>query len=71
MGLAFVPLYIHYLGVEAWGLVGLMTMLQALLTLLDMGLTPTLSREMARFQATDRQSSVTLNPANDSVIRTS
>ena len=51
MGLVFVPVYIHYLGVEAWGLVGLMTMLQALLTLLDMGLTPTLSREMARFQA--------------------
>lgn len=51
MGLAFVPVYIHYLGVEAWGLVGLMSMLQAWLTLLDMGLTPTLSREMARFQA--------------------
>lgn len=51
MGLAFIPVYIHYLGVEAWGLVGLMSMLQAWLTLLDMGLTPTLSREMARFQA--------------------
>ena len=51
MGLAFVPVYINYLGVEAWGLVGLMTMLQAMLTVLDMGLTPTLSREMARFQA--------------------
>lgn len=51
MGLAFVPVYISYLGVEAWGLVGLMAMLQAMLTVLDMGLTPTLSREMARFQA--------------------
>lgn len=51
MGLAFVPVYIHYLGVEAWGLVGFMSMLQAWLALLDMGLTPTLSREMARFQA--------------------
>lgn len=51
MGLAFIPVYIHYLGVEAWGLVGFMSMLQAWLTLLDMGLTPTLSREMARFQA--------------------
>lgn len=51
MGLAFVPVYIHYLGVEAWGLVGFMSMLQAWLTLLDMGLTPTLSREMARFEA--------------------
>ena len=51
MGLAFVPIYIRYLGVEAWGLVGFMSMLQAWLTLLDMGLSPTLSREMARFQA--------------------
>lgn len=51
MGLAFVPIYIQYLGIEAWGLVGFMTMLQAWFTLLDMGLTPTLSREMARFQA--------------------
>lgn len=51
MGIAFIPMYIHYLGMEAWGLVGFMSMLQAWLTLLDMGLTPTLSREMARFQA--------------------
>lgn len=51
MGLAFIPLYIHYLGIAAWGLVGFMSMLQAWLTLLDMGLTPTLNREMARFKA--------------------
>ena len=51
MGIAFIPVYIHYLGMEAWGLVGFMSMLQAWFTLLDMGLTPTLSREMARFQA--------------------
>jgi O-antigen/teichoic acid export membrane protein len=51
MGLAFIPVYIRYLGVEAWGLVGFMSMLQAWFVLLDMGLTPTLSREMARFQA--------------------
>lgn len=51
MGLAFIPIYIRYLGVEAWGLVGFMSMLQAWLTLLDMGLTPALGREIARFQA--------------------
>ena len=49
MGLAFVPLYIKYLGVEAYGLIGLFTLLQAWLSLLDMGMTPTLGREMARF----------------------
>jgi len=49
MGLAFVPLYIKYLGVEAYGLIGLFGVLSACLTVLDMGMTPTLGREMARF----------------------
>jgi O-antigen/teichoic acid export membrane protein len=49
MGLAFIPFYVATLGIEAWGLVGFMVMLQAWFLLLDMGLTPALSREMARF----------------------
>lgn len=48
MGLAFIPLYIKYLGIEAYGLIGLFAVLQAWLILLDMGMKPTLSREMAR-----------------------
>jgi O-antigen/teichoic acid export membrane protein len=51
MGLAFIPVYIRYLGIEAWGLVGFMAIMQAWLALLDMGLAPTLGREMARFYA--------------------
>jgi len=51
MGLAFVPYYIKYLGMETYGLIGVFAMLQAWLTLLDMGMTPTLSREMARYTA--------------------
>jgi len=51
MGLVFVPLYIHYLGMEAYGLIGVFAILQAWLSLLDMGMTPTLNREMARFTA--------------------
>lgn len=51
MGLAFVPLYIQYLGMESYGLIGLFAVMQAWLTLLDMGMTPTLNREMARFTA--------------------
>lgn len=51
MGLLFVPLYIKYLGLEAYGLIGLFAVLQAGLNLLDMGMTPTLNREMARFTA--------------------
>jgi O-antigen/teichoic acid export membrane protein len=49
MALAFIPLYIKYLGIEAYGLIGLFGVLQAWLALLDMGMTPTLNREMARF----------------------
>lgn len=51
MGLAFIPLYINYLGMEAYGLIGLFALLQAWLSLLDMGMTPMLGREMARFTA--------------------
>ena len=51
MGLAFIPTYIRYLGMEAYGLIGLFAALQAWLTLLDMGMTPTLNREMARYTA--------------------
>ena len=49
MALVFIPLYIKYLGIEAFGLIGLFAVLQAWLSLLDMGMTPTLNREMARF----------------------
>lgn len=51
MGLAFIPLYIQYLGVEAYGLIGFYAVMQAWLTLFDMGITQTLNREMARFSA--------------------
>src|SRR6187549_3857121 len=51
VGLAFLPLYIRYLGAEALGLIGVFTLMQAWLTLLDLGITPTLNREMARFTA--------------------
>ena len=51
MGLAFIPIYIKYLGVEAYGLIGFYAVLQAWLTLFDMGITQTLNREMARFSA--------------------
>lgn len=51
MGLAFVPVYIKFLGMEAYGLIGIFAILQAWLTLLDLGMTPALAREMARFTA--------------------
>lgn len=45
---AFIPLYIHFLGIEAYGLIGIFATLQAVFGILDMGLGGTLNREMAR-----------------------
>lgn len=47
--LAFVPLYIRFLGIEQYGLVGFYLTLQATLQILDFGVSPTISREMARY----------------------
>jgi O-antigen/teichoic acid export membrane protein len=49
IGIAIVPVYIRYMGSEAYGLVGFYAMLQAWFMLLDMGLAPTMARETARF----------------------
>lgn len=49
IGIVVVPIYISYMGVEAYGLIGFFSMLQACFQLLDIGLTPTISRETARY----------------------
>lgn len=49
MSLLFVPVYIKYIGIEAYGLIGIFAMLQAWLSLLDMGMKPALVREMSRY----------------------
>jgi len=41
------PLYLQYLGAEAFGLVGFFVVLQAWMQLLDIGMSPLLSRQMA------------------------
>lgn len=51
MGLAFIPLYIRHLGMEAYGLIGIFGVLQSWLSILDLGMSPTLNREMARYEA--------------------
>lgn len=51
VSVAFVPLYIRYMGIEAYGLVGFYAMLQGWFVLLDMGLTPTVTRQSAEFNA--------------------
>ena len=51
IGLLLIPIYIKYLGIEAYGLIGFFTILQTCLILMDMGIAPTLNREMARFSS--------------------
>jgi O-antigen/teichoic acid export membrane protein len=51
IGFVFVPVFIKYLGIEAFGLIAVFTILQNSLALLDLGLKPALGREMARFTA--------------------
>lgn len=51
LGIVMVPVYLNYMGAEAYGLVGFFIMLQVWFNMLDMGLTPTLSRETSRFSA--------------------
>lgn len=51
IGLAIVPFYLKYLGVEAYGLIGFFVTTQAVLAILDMGMAPTINREVARCSA--------------------
>lgn len=48
VGIIFVPVYINYIGIESYGLIGIYALLQTWLSLLDMGLSPAITREMAR-----------------------
>jgi O-antigen/teichoic acid export membrane protein len=51
VSLVAIPVYINRLGVEAYGLVGFLVTLQAMLQLLDFGLAATVNREVARHRA--------------------
>lgn len=49
MSMAFIPLYIKNLGIEAFGLIGFFAVLQGIFRLIDLGMSTALNREMARF----------------------
>lgn len=51
MSLAFIPFYIRLMGVESYGIVGVLLALQAMFAVLDLGLSQTMAREMARLSA--------------------
>jgi O-antigen/teichoic acid export membrane protein len=44
-----VPLYLRFMGIEAYALIGFYLMFQAMTQIMDLGLSPTMSREMARY----------------------
>jgi len=50
IGIVILPIYLQYLGAEAYGLVGFFTMLMSWIMLLDMGFSKVLSREAARLK---------------------
>ncbi len=50
LGIVMVPFYVLYMGVEAYGLVGFFSVLSGWFQLLDMGIIPTATREVARFK---------------------
>jgi len=50
INIIMVPVYLRYMGVEAYGLVGFFSLMQMWFQLLDFGLSPTLGREVARFR---------------------
>lgn len=52
VGVLATPFYLHFLGIESYGLIGFFTTLLTLVQLLDLGLSPTMNREVARHAAT-------------------
>src|SRR5688572_21514447 len=54
MGIVFIPLFIKFMGIESYGLVGFFATLQAVFSFMDLGLTITLNREIARYSAAEK-----------------
>ncbi|MEY2916711.1 MAG: polysaccharide biosynthesis protein [Bacteroidota bacterium] len=49
ISLIFIPVYIKYLGIESYGVLGFFVTIQGLLAFLDLGLGITINQEMARY----------------------
>jgi|WetSurMetagenome_2_1015567.scaffolds.fasta_scaffold42566_3 O-antigen/teichoic acid export membrane protein len=58
--IALIPVYIAFMGIESYGLLGFYVTMQAILQVFDLGLTPTLNREIAR---------LSISPEGDSGTR--
>ncbi|MBW9393713.1 oligosaccharide flippase family protein [Enterobacter roggenkampii] len=60
MGILILPLFLNYMGSESYGLIGFFTLLQSWLQLLDLGMSPTMGREVASLKS---------NPESDFRLR--
>jgi O-antigen/teichoic acid export membrane protein len=49
LSIVFIPIYIKYLGIEAYGLIGIYTILTSMMMLVDVGMGQTIVREVARY----------------------
>jgi O-antigen/teichoic acid export membrane protein len=54
IGIFILPLYLKYLGAEAFGLVGIFMVMQAWMQILDMGMSPMLARQSAHTRGQDK-----------------
>ncbi|MFA7062233.1 MAG: oligosaccharide flippase family protein [Pedobacter sp.] len=63
MGIAFVPFYIRLMGAESYGLIGVFFSIQTMLAVLDLGLSQTLGREMARLSVDRKNAQLMVDTA--------
>lgn len=61
VAIAFVPVYIHYLGPQGWGAIGFFVTLQGWLSIVDGGFSSAFNREFAALRAGLREERATAN----------
>ncbi len=61
IGILMLPLYLQFLGPEAFGLVGFFTVLQGWLSLFDVGLSPTIARQIACIRGKGKNEIITFH----------
>jgi O-antigen/teichoic acid export membrane protein len=65
LGILLVPVYLRFMGIEAYGLVGFYMALSSVLGILDLGIGATMNRELARLSAKEESAA-----AQRDVVRT-
>ncbi|MEI9956274.1 MAG: hypothetical protein WDM90_08220, partial [Ferruginibacter sp.] len=55
LSLLFTPVYIHYLGIEAFGIIGFINSLLVFINFLDLGIGSSINREMAKHYNDENQ----------------